>query len=95
MTRPRMVIVRWWDAHVVCDSWDTIDSIGHEPAVIETVGWLMPGAKDAHVVVLLNKSVEEDGREELLLGGLAIPVEMVIEVRELEVGKRWKKWKSR
>lgn len=91
MAAPRKVVVRWWDAHAVYCLWGEPDDIGQEPELVETVGWLLPGVKANHTVVVLNKIEYCEEHAQMVDTGIAIPNEMVVEVRLLKEGKRWKK----
>ena len=39
-----VVYVKWHDAHAVAPSWFALDDIVDEPAIVESVGWLVPNA---------------------------------------------------
>lgn len=83
-----MVRVVWRDAHTVFEHWDNPDALTPDPLYCETVGYLIPHAKPAHVVVALNRTV--DG---LVGDGIAIPEAMVDEVIVLEEERRT--WRQR
>ena len=72
-----VVYVKWHDAHAVAPSWFAIDDIVDEPAVVESVGWLVSNAIAGHIV--LAQSVLGDEGDHIL----AIPVGMVCEMRTL------------
>jgi hypothetical protein len=72
-----VVYVKWHDAHAVAPSWFALDDIVDEPAVVESVGWLVPNAIGGHIV--LAQSVLGDEGDHIL----AIPVGMVCEMRTL------------
>jgi hypothetical protein len=36
-----VVYVKWHDAHAVAPSWVALDDIVDEPAIVESVGWLV------------------------------------------------------
>ncbi len=75
-----ILYVRWNDAHAVAPSWLALDDIVDEPAVVESVGWLVPDAITGHIV--LAQSVIGDEGDHIL----AIPVGMVREMRTLFSG---------
>lgn len=72
-----IVYVKWHDAYAVAPSWLMLDDIVDEPAVVESVGWLVVAAISGHIV--LAQSVLDDEGDHLL----AIPVGMVCEMRTL------------
>ena len=72
-----VVYVKWHDAHAVAPSWFALDDIVDEPAIVESVGWLVPNAIADHIV--LTQSVLGDEGDHIL----AIPVGMVCEMRTL------------
>jgi len=72
-----VVYVKWNDAFSVAPSWVSIDEIVDEPALVESVGWLIPDLISGHIV--LAQSVMSDSGDHIL----AIPVLMVVEMRTL------------
>ena len=72
-----VMYVKWHDAHAVAPSWFALDDIVDEPAIVESVGWLVPNAIGDHIV--LAQSVLGDEGDHIL----AIPVGMVCEMRTL------------
>ena len=72
-----VVYVKWHDAYSVSPSWVALADIVDEPAVVESVGWLVPDAIADHIVVA--QSVLNDEGDHIL----AIPVGMVREMRTL------------
>ena len=77
-SRTRSVVyVKWHDAHSVAPSWFALDDIVDEPAIVESVGWLVPDSISGHIV--LAQSVLGDEGDHIL----AIPVGMVREMRVL------------
>ena len=72
-----VVYVKWHDAHSVAPSWLALDDIVNEPAIVESVGWLVCDAIVDHIV--LAQSVLGDEGDHIL----AIPVGMVREMRTL------------
>jgi hypothetical protein len=72
-----VVYVKWHDAHAVAPSWVALDDIVDEPAIVESVGWLIPDSITDHIV--LAQSVIGDEGDHIL----AIPVGMVREMRVL------------
>ena len=52
MTEPSVIVrVVWHDAHSVGSGWQTLDDIGGEPCVVESVGILISKVKADHVVM--------------------------------------------
>lgn len=72
-----VVYVKWHDAHAVAASWFAFDDIVDEPAIVESVGWLVLNSISGHIV--LAQSVLGDEGDHIL----AIPVGMVREMRVL------------
>ena len=72
-----VVLVIWHDAHSVADSWIDVADIDVEPAVVESVGFLLPEAKPKHIV--LAQSLTGDECDHIL----AVPVEMVRSMKVL------------
>ena len=72
-----VVYVKWHDAYSVAPSWFALDDIVDEPAIVESVGWLVSDAIVDHIV--LAQSVLGDEGDHIL----AIPVGMVREMRTL------------
>ena len=72
-----VMYVKWHDAHAVAPSWVALDDIVDEPAVVESVGWLVSDVIADHIV--LAQSVLGDEGDHIL----AIPVGMVREMRTL------------
>jgi hypothetical protein len=72
-----VVYVKWHDAHAVAPSWLALDDIVNEPAIVESVGWLVSDAIVDHIV--LAQSVLGDEGDHIL----AIHVGMVREMRTL------------
>lgn len=65
------VLIVWHDAHAE-HSWTTLEELGSEPYVVETIGWLIPDAKPGHVVIAQSIG-SDDGMDSVL----SIPVGMV------------------
>jgi len=65
------VLVVWNDAHAE-HTWTSLEELGSEPYVVETVGWLIPDAKPDHVVIAQSIGCD-DGMDSVL----SIPVGMV------------------
>lgn len=53
------VLVIWLDAHAEGEGWNPLANVDAEPCRIETIGWLVPGAKPGHVAVA--QSIATDG----------------------------------
>lgn len=47
----QLVRVTWHDAHAATDTWTSIDGIGEELCVVETVGYLLHEVKPGHVCI--------------------------------------------
>jgi len=75
MVERTKAIVVWHDAHAE-PSWVDLDDIDQEPLVVETCGWLLPEAKNGHVVIA-QSITNEDGLDNVL----CVPVNMVVSVR--------------
>jgi len=65
------VWVLWHDAHSIESSWVSLDEIENQPAVVESVGWLIPHCVENHIVIA--QSLLDDEGDHIL----AIPVGMV------------------
>jgi hypothetical protein len=65
------VLVVWNDAHAE-HTWTSLEELGSEPYVVETVGWLIPDAKPDHVVIAQSIGCD-DGMDSVH----SIPVGMV------------------
>ena len=72
-----IVLIVWHDAHSVADSWIQLTDIDVEPAVVESVGFLLVDVKPNHIV--LAQSLTGDECDHIL----AVPVEMVRSVKVL------------
>ena len=72
-----VVKVIWHDAHSVAPSWICLDDIDGEPAVVESVGFVLHNKKDQHIV--LAQSLTDNDGDHIL----AIPVGMVRSVKVL------------
>jgi hypothetical protein len=74
------VLVIWHDAHSGSESWIPISSLDTEPAVVNTVGFLLSttdGGKPEHVTVYQSRN--EDAIDHVL----HIPVKMVVSIKVL------------
>jgi hypothetical protein len=81
----RPVMVTWCDAHAVYPGWGSLDSIDAEPAIIHTVGWLIPEAKRDHTVIVLSAGdSSKDYMAEHVDSGIAIPNDMILKIRKLK-----------
>ena len=67
----------WHDAHSLGSSWTEVDDIDVEPAVVESVGFLLVDVKPNHIV--LAQSFTGDECDHIL----AVPVEMVRSMKVL------------
>ena len=72
-----VVAVVWHDAHSVGSSWIAVIDIDVEPAVVESVGFLLVDAKPNHIV--LAQSLTGDDCDHIL----AVPVQMVRSMKVL------------
>ena len=74
------VLVTWHDAHSGSESWIPITSLDTEPAVVQTVGFLLPtsdGGKPDHLTIYQSRN--EDNIDHVL----HIPVKMVVSIKVL------------
>lgn len=71
----KVVKVVWHDAHAMNAHWMGPDEWDRTPCVVESVGFLIPDAKDGHVVICQSLNTEEH-YDSLL----AVPVAMVQQV---------------
>jgi len=72
-----IVLIVWHDAHSVASTWIDVADIDVEPAVVESVGFLLADAKPRHIV--LAQSLTGDECDHIL----AVPVEMVRSMKVL------------
>lgn len=68
----RPVLVVWHDAFSDVSGWSEVVDMDDEPCVVESVGYLVPDAKNGHVVVA--QSVNSNGQMDSVL---CVPVAMV------------------
>ena len=74
------VLVTWHDAHSGSESWVNIKDLDLDPAVVQTVGFLLAtsdGGKPDHVTIYQSRN--EDNIDHVL----HIPVKMVVSVKVL------------
>lgn len=74
------VLIIWHDAHSGSESWINIKDLDKDPAVVETVGFLLStvdGGKPDHVTIFQSRN--EDSIDHVL----HIPVKMVVSIRLL------------
>jgi hypothetical protein len=74
------VLVTWHDAHSGSESWVNIKDLDFEPAVVQTVGFLLAtsdGGKPDHVTIYQSRN--EDNIDHVL----HIPVKMVVGIKVL------------
>lgn len=71
----------WHDAYAGIDAWTAITDIANEPRKITSIGWLLHGRVDRHLVIA--QSVDGDHVDGLLV----IPIEMVRTVKAMKVAK--------
>jgi hypothetical protein len=74
------VLITWHDAHSGSESWIPITSLDTEPAVVQTVGFLLSttdGGKPDHVTIYQSRN--EDNIDHVL----HIPVKMVVGIKVL------------
>jgi len=72
-----MVLIIWHDAHSVSTGWIPTADIEPDPAVVHSVGWLLPDAKPNHVVIA--QSYLDESSDHIL----AIPSKMVENIKIL------------
>jgi hypothetical protein len=74
------VLVTWHDAHSGSESWVNIKELDLDPAVVQTVGFLLAtsdGGKPDHVTIYQSRN--EDNIDHVL----HIPVKMVVGIKVL------------
>ena len=71
------VLVTWHDAHSGSESWVNIKDLDLDPAVVQTVGFLLAGGKPDHVTIYQSRN--EDAIDHVL----HIPVKMVVSIKVL------------
>jgi hypothetical protein len=74
------VLVTWHDAHSGSESWVNIKDLDLDPAVVQTVGFLLAtsdGGKPDHVTIYQSRN--EDNIDHVL----HIPVKMVVSIKVL------------
>lgn len=74
--RHTVAMVEWRDAYSYNEQWKAVDEIDQEPIIVQSVGFLMPEAKEGYVVIAQS----DDGEGELD-GFLFIPSGMVIRLQ--------------
>ena len=72
-----MVLVIWHDAHSVSTGWMQTSDIEPDPAVVHSVGWLLPDTKPNHMVIA--QSYIDESSDHIL----AIPLKMVEQIKIL------------
>lgn len=68
------VLVIWHDAHSGSESWINIKDLDNDPAVVETIGFILPtaeGGKPGHITIFQSRN------EDFLDHVLHIPQRMV------------------
>ena len=78
MTRSKVIVV-WHDAHSHTAGWEDVADIDDAPCVVETVGWLIPDAKQGHLVIAQSWIADSETIDSVL----SIPVGMVQSVQLL------------
>jgi len=76
VVRHTVAMVEWRDAYSYNEQWKAVDEIDQEPIIVQSVGFLMPEAKEGYVVIAQS----DDGEGELD-GFLFIPSGMVIRLQ--------------
>jgi hypothetical protein len=74
------VLVTWHDAHSGSESWVNIKDLDLEPAIVQTVGFLLPtgdGGKPDHLTIYQSRN--EDNIDHVL----HIPVKMIVGIKVL------------
>lgn len=74
--RHTVAMVEWRDAYSYNEQWKAVDEIDQEPIIVQSVGFLMPDAKEGYVVIAQS----DDGEGELD-GFLFVPSGMVIRLQ--------------
>ena len=86
--KPYPVMIVWLDAHGMYQNWEDLNDLpdDHEEGyTVVTVGHLLPGRKKGHHVVALNLS------DSHVSDGIAIPKDMVVDLRKLKPVSRKRK----
>lgn len=78
--KQQLIHIVWHDAHSVSETWATKQDIDAGPCIVSSVGWLIPGAKDEHVVIAQSRILEQDHFDHIL----AIPVGMIKQINRLK-----------
>ena len=78
------VEVVWFDAHAVTHSWTAVEELDRDECVVRSVGMLLDGAKDGHVVLAQSMISGEETVDNVL----AIPNGMVRQMTPLIVANR-------
>lgn len=77
--RHNLIYITWHDAHSPSgENWISLSDLLPAPCVVETVGWLIEGVLDNHLVV-----AQSYNDSEMYDNLIAIPAAMVVSVRNL------------
>jgi len=80
----KYVEVVWFDAHAVTHSWTAVEELDREECIVRSVGMLLDGAKEGHVVLAQSMILDEETVDNVL----AIPNGMVRQITPLNVANR-------
>lgn len=78
-------LVIWNDAHEVFSDWATLEDLEEKQTLCYSLGWVIPDAKEGHVVIAGSVIAGKKGAAEYLGSGVAIPEEMVIEITKIKI----------
>lgn len=78
-------LVVWNDAHEVFSEWSTLEDLEDKQTLCYSLGWVIPDAKEGHVVVAGSIIAGKRGNAEYLGSGVAIPEEMVISITKIKI----------
>ena len=75
--KQQLIHIVWHDAHSVSTGWMPTADIEPDPAVVHSVGWLLPDAKPNHMVIA--QSYIDESSDHIL----AIPLKMIEQIKIL------------
>lgn len=84
MAKPYPAHVVWRDAHSVSPAWEPMSQIDQSDCIIDTLGWVIPNAKEGYTVVVLNLD-SRDSDDPFVGDGIAIPNGMIVSEKRLKL----------
>ena len=84
ISKRNYVEVVWFDAHAVTHSWTAVEELDREECIVRSVGMLLDGVKEGHVVIAQSMILDEETVDNVL----AIPNGMVRQITPLNVANR-------